>query len=116
MDGGGKGRGLVTFDPPPFTTISRSAPTAPAAPPPAGGGEGGGPPAPPPNLTSNRRLQQTQAQVDEVRGRGFGGGEGAGLGERRRGLEVKNGRGLVANQAWLLWGGGAWARARYCIG
>uniref|UniRef100_A0A8V5H8Q2 Uncharacterized protein n=1 Tax=Melopsittacus undulatus TaxID=13146 RepID=A0A8V5H8Q2_MELUD len=23
-------------------------------------------PAPPPNLTSNRRLQQTQAQVDEV--------------------------------------------------
>uniref|UniRef100_A0A8C5G5U7 Vesicle-associated membrane protein 1 n=1 Tax=Gouania willdenowi TaxID=441366 RepID=A0A8C5G5U7_GOUWI len=26
----------------------------------------GGPPAPPPNLTSNRRLQQTQAQVDEV--------------------------------------------------
>ncbi|KAL2079980.1 hypothetical protein ACEWY4_023773 [Coilia grayii] len=28
-------------------------------------GEGGAPPAPP-NLTSNRRLQQTQAQVDEV--------------------------------------------------
>uniref|UniRef100_A0A452GWX4 V-SNARE coiled-coil homology domain-containing protein n=1 Tax=Gopherus agassizii TaxID=38772 RepID=A0A452GWX4_9SAUR len=27
---------------------------------------GGGPPPPPPNLTSNRRLQQTQAQVDEV--------------------------------------------------
>ncbi|CDQ75532.1 unnamed protein product [Oncorhynchus mykiss] len=26
----------------------------------------GGPPAPAPNLTSNRRLQQTQAQVDEV--------------------------------------------------
>ncbi|XP_026784208.1 vesicle associated membrane protein 1a [Pangasianodon hypophthalmus] len=25
-----------------------------------------GPPAPTPNLTSNRRLQQTQAQVDEV--------------------------------------------------
>uniref|UniRef100_A0A3Q1BSD3 V-SNARE coiled-coil homology domain-containing protein n=1 Tax=Amphiprion ocellaris TaxID=80972 RepID=A0A3Q1BSD3_AMPOC len=25
-----------------------------------------GPPAPAPNLTSNRRLQQTQAQVDEV--------------------------------------------------
>ncbi|KAM4878204.1 vesicle-associated membrane protein 2 [Sylvia borin] len=42
-----------------------SAPSAPAAPPPAAG-EGGGPPAPPPNLTSNRRLQQTQAQVDEV--------------------------------------------------
>ncbi|XP_058684436.1 vesicle-associated membrane protein 2, partial [Poecile atricapillus] len=44
---------------------ARSAPSAPAAPPPAAG-EGGGPPAPPPNLTSNRRLQQTQAQVDEV--------------------------------------------------
>ncbi|XP_041093428.1 vesicle-associated membrane protein 2 [Polyodon spathula] len=31
-------------------------------------GEGGAPagPTPPPNLTSNRRLQQTQAQVDEV--------------------------------------------------
>nr|XP_034990366.1 vesicle-associated membrane protein 2 isoform X2 [Zootoca vivipara] len=37
-----------------------------AAAPPAAGGEGGGPPPPPPNLTSNRRLQQTQAQVDEV--------------------------------------------------
>uniref|UniRef100_H0V334 Vesicle associated membrane protein 2 n=1 Tax=Cavia porcellus TaxID=10141 RepID=H0V334_CAVPO len=35
------------------------------APPAAPAGEGG-PPAPPPNLTSNRRLQQTQAQVDEV--------------------------------------------------
>ncbi|MBN3301620.1 VAMP2 protein, partial [Amia calva] len=45
--------------------IGRSAPAAPAAG--APGGEGG-PPAPqqPPNLTSNRRLQQTQAQVDEV--------------------------------------------------
>nr|XP_025037061.1 vesicle-associated membrane protein 2 isoform X1 [Pelodiscus sinensis] len=42
----------------------RSAPAA--GPPAAAGGEGGGPPAPPPNLTSNRRLQQTQAQVDEV--------------------------------------------------
>ncbi|XP_060112482.1 vesicle-associated membrane protein 2 [Heteronotia binoei] len=42
----------------------RSAPAAAA--PPAAGGEGGGPPPPPPNLTSNRRLQQTQAQVDEV--------------------------------------------------
>ncbi|XP_044855913.1 vesicle-associated membrane protein 2 [Mauremys mutica] len=42
----------------------RSAPAA--APPSAAGGEGGGPPPPPPNLTSNRRLQQTQAQVDEV--------------------------------------------------
>ncbi|CAM2110689.1 unnamed protein product [Caretta caretta] len=40
--------------------------SAPAAAPPAAGGEGGGPPPPPPNLTSNRRLQQTQAQVDEV--------------------------------------------------
>uniref|UniRef100_A0A670ZN71 V-SNARE coiled-coil homology domain-containing protein n=1 Tax=Pseudonaja textilis TaxID=8673 RepID=A0A670ZN71_PSETE len=37
-----------------------------ASPPVAAGGEAGGPPAPPPNLTSNRRLQQTQAQVDEV--------------------------------------------------
>ncbi|XP_059364866.1 vesicle-associated membrane protein 1-like [Carassius carassius] len=27
---------------------------------------GAGPPAAPPNTTSNRRLQQTQAQVDEV--------------------------------------------------
>ncbi|KAM4819788.1 vesicle-associated membrane protein 1-like isoform 2-T2 [Thomomys bottae] len=37
---------------------------------PAEGTEGaapeGGPPSPPPNLTSNRRLQQTQAQVEEV--------------------------------------------------
>uniref|UniRef100_A0A8C4PT22 Vesicle associated membrane protein 2 n=1 Tax=Equus asinus asinus TaxID=83772 RepID=A0A8C4PT22_EQUAS len=39
--------------------------TAATAPPAAPTGEGG-PPAPPPNLTSNRRLQQTQAQVDEV--------------------------------------------------
>ncbi|XP_014645283.1 PREDICTED: vesicle-associated membrane protein 2 [Ceratotherium simum simum] len=39
--------------------------TAATAPPAAPAGEGG-PPAPPPNLTSNRRLQQTQAQVDEV--------------------------------------------------
>ncbi|XP_041094128.1 vesicle-associated membrane protein 2-like [Polyodon spathula] len=39
--------------------VVRSAPAA---------GEGGAPagPTPPPNLTSNRRLQQTQAQVDEV--------------------------------------------------
>eukprot|EP00062_Callorhinchus_milii_P025731 gi/632987032/ref/XP_007910569.1/ PREDICTED: vesicle-associated membrane protein 2 [Callorhinchus milii] len=38
----------------------------PAAPPGGDGAPGpGGPPAPP-NLTSNRRLQQTQAQVDEV--------------------------------------------------
>ncbi|XP_023659679.1 vesicle-associated membrane protein 2-like [Paramormyrops kingsleyae] len=34
---------------------------------PGGAPEGeGGPPAPPPNQTSNRRLQQSQAQVDEV--------------------------------------------------
>uniref|UniRef100_A0A8C8W8N4 Vesicle-associated membrane protein 2 n=1 Tax=Peromyscus maniculatus bairdii TaxID=230844 RepID=A0A8C8W8N4_PERMB len=39
--------------------------TAATVPPAAPAGEGG-PPAPPPNLTSNRRLQQTQAQVDEV--------------------------------------------------
>ncbi|XP_065744300.1 vesicle-associated membrane protein 1 [Phocoena phocoena] len=41
-----------------------------AAQPPTEGAEGaapgGGPPGPPPNLTSNRRLQQTQAQVEEV--------------------------------------------------
>ncbi|XP_062967220.1 vesicle-associated membrane protein 2 [Cynocephalus volans] len=42
--------------------MSATAATAPTAVP-AGDG---GPPAPPPNLTSNRRLQQTQAQVDEV--------------------------------------------------
>ncbi|XP_015360002.2 vesicle-associated membrane protein 2 [Marmota marmota marmota] len=47
----------------PFLLL-RSA-TAATAPPAAPAGEGG-PPAPPPNLTSNRRLQQTQAQVDEV--------------------------------------------------
>ncbi|XP_042529444.1 vesicle-associated membrane protein 1 isoform X1 [Dipodomys spectabilis] len=44
--------------------------SAPPAQPPAEGAEGaapgGGPPGPPPNLTSNRRLQQTQAQVEEV--------------------------------------------------
>ncbi|CAK7318235.1 Vesicle-associated membrane protein 2 [Vulpes lagopus] len=45
-----------------FTLGSATAATAPPA---APAGEGG-PPAPPPNLTSNRRLQQTQAQVDEV--------------------------------------------------
>uniref|UniRef100_A0AAA9SML2 Vesicle associated membrane protein 2 n=2 Tax=Bos TaxID=9903 RepID=A0AAA9SML2_BOVIN len=49
---------------PPRTVSVRSA-TAATAPPAAPAGEGG-PPAPPPNLTSNRRLQQTQAQVDEV--------------------------------------------------
>lgn len=39
----------------------------PAGAPGAPGGPGGaGPPPPPPNTTSNRRLQQTQAQVEEV--------------------------------------------------
>ncbi|XP_021252356.1 vesicle-associated membrane protein 1 [Numida meleagris] len=33
---------------------------------PEGGPPAGGPPGPPPNLSSNRRLQQTQAQVEEV--------------------------------------------------
>uniref|UniRef100_A0A8C8A2I1 Vesicle associated membrane protein 1a n=1 Tax=Oryzias sinensis TaxID=183150 RepID=A0A8C8A2I1_9TELE len=43
------------------TPDSAGAPGGPGAP------EGeGGPPAAAPNLTSNRRLQQTQAQVDEV--------------------------------------------------
>ncbi|XP_072810319.1 vesicle-associated membrane protein 1 isoform X1 [Vicugna pacos] len=43
--------------------------SAPAQPPTEGAegaAPGGGPPGPPPNLTSNRRLQQTQAQVEEV--------------------------------------------------
>ncbi|XP_025067673.1 vesicle-associated membrane protein 1-like isoform X3 [Alligator sinensis] len=35
---------------------------------PEGGAPGGGPPGPPPNMSSNRRLQQTQAQVEEVVG------------------------------------------------
>lgn len=49
--------------PPPITPL-RSAPEGtPGAP----GAEGeGGAPGAAPNLTSNRRLQQTQAQVDEV--------------------------------------------------
>ncbi|XP_060092474.1 vesicle-associated membrane protein 2-like [Heteronotia binoei] len=33
---------------------------------PEGGESSGGPPPPPPNLTSNRRLQQTQAEVNQV--------------------------------------------------
>ncbi|KAM9245517.1 vesicle-associated membrane protein 1 [Leptosomus discolor] len=33
---------------------------------PEGGAPGGGPPGPSPNLSSNRRLQQTQAEVKEV--------------------------------------------------
>uniref|UniRef100_A0A3Q0SUI1 Vesicle associated membrane protein 1a n=1 Tax=Amphilophus citrinellus TaxID=61819 RepID=A0A3Q0SUI1_AMPCI len=45
----------------PSTPDAAGTPGAPGAP------EGeGGPPAQAPNLTSNRRLQQTQAQVDEV--------------------------------------------------
>uniref|UniRef100_A0A4W2HZ74 Vesicle associated membrane protein 1 n=1 Tax=Bos indicus x Bos taurus TaxID=30522 RepID=A0A4W2HZ74_BOBOX len=43
--------------------------SAPAQPPTEGAegaAPGGGPPGPPPNMTSNRRLQQTQAQVEEV--------------------------------------------------
>uniref|UniRef100_A0A452QL37 Vesicle associated membrane protein 2 n=1 Tax=Ursus americanus TaxID=9643 RepID=A0A452QL37_URSAM len=47
------------------TSLPLRSATAATAPPAAPAGEGG-PPAPPPNLTSNRRLQQTQAQVDEV--------------------------------------------------
>ncbi|XP_067268220.1 vesicle associated membrane protein 1a [Chanodichthys erythropterus] len=44
-----------------------SAPDAAASPGAPGAPEGeGGAPAAPPNLSSNRRLQQTQAQVDEV--------------------------------------------------
>uniref|UniRef100_A0A8D1DF56 V-SNARE coiled-coil homology domain-containing protein n=1 Tax=Sus scrofa TaxID=9823 RepID=A0A8D1DF56_PIG len=58
-----RGRGLQGLDLNPSVPL-RSA-TAATAPPAAPAGEGG-PPAPPPNLTSNRRLQQTQAQVDEV--------------------------------------------------
>nr|KAF6459661.1 vesicle associated membrane protein 2 [Rousettus aegyptiacus] len=57
---------------PPSLSLPSPAPATPAmsataatAPPAAPAGEGG-PPGPPPNLTSNRRLQQTQAQVDEV--------------------------------------------------
>ncbi|NXG48278.1 VAMP1 protein, partial [Psilopogon haemacephalus] len=38
----------------------------PASAAPEGEAPGGGPPQPPPNLTSNRRLQQTEAQVQEV--------------------------------------------------
>lgn len=46
----------------------RSTPDAAGTPGAPGAPEGeGGPPAQAPNLTSNRRLQQTQAQVDEVR-------------------------------------------------
>ncbi|KAL1255244.1 hypothetical protein QQF64_013305 [Cirrhinus molitorella] len=56
------------FRPGSFAPASKmSAPDANASPGAPGAPEGeGGPPAAPPNLTSNRRLQQTQAQVDEV--------------------------------------------------
>ncbi|KAM8972543.1 vesicle-associated membrane protein 2 [Pelodytes ibericus] len=51
------------------SSSSSSTQSAPPAAPPAAPGEGGpGAPQGPPNLTSNRRLQQTQAQVDEVVG------------------------------------------------
>lgn len=51
----------------PVSSALRSAPDAAASPGAPGAPEGeGGAPAAPPNLTSNRRLQQTQAQVDEV--------------------------------------------------
>lgn len=58
-----RGPSLQALNLNPFLLL-RSA-TAATVPPAAPAGEGG-PPAPPPNLTSNRRLQQTQAQVDEV--------------------------------------------------
>lgn len=51
--------------PSPLPATPAMSATAATVPPAAPAGEGG-PPAPPPNLTSNRRLQQTQAQVDEV--------------------------------------------------
>ncbi|MEQ2279686.1 hypothetical protein AMECASPLE_011868 [Ameca splendens] len=66
----------VLSSPSPFLTLSdnphrpaaeMSTPDAAGTPGTPGGPEGeGGPPAAAPNLTSNRRLQQTQAQVDEV--------------------------------------------------
>ncbi|KAB1254633.1 Vesicle-associated membrane protein 1 [Camelus dromedarius] len=46
--------------------VSLSAPAQPPTEGAEGAAPGGGPPGPPPNLTSNRRLQQTQAQVEEV--------------------------------------------------
>lgn len=45
---------------PNYFSLHRSAPATGAP------GTEGGAPQQPPNLTSNRRLQQTQAQVDEV--------------------------------------------------
>ncbi|XP_036394203.1 vesicle-associated membrane protein 1-like [Megalops cyprinoides] len=52
--------------PAPDAAAPAGPPGAPGAPGGEGGAPGGGPPAPPPNLSSNRRLQQTQAQVEEV--------------------------------------------------
>lgn len=49
-----------------FASLHRSAPAQPPAEGAEGAAPGGGPPGPPPNMTSNRRLQQTQAQVEEV--------------------------------------------------
>ncbi|KAJ8282901.1 hypothetical protein COCON_G00054200 [Conger conger] len=53
-------------DPSRIYNSTMSAPGSAAAPPPTGEGDGSTAPQPPPNLSSNRRLQQTQAQVDEV--------------------------------------------------
>ncbi|KAJ8392899.1 hypothetical protein AAFF_G00071030 [Aldrovandia affinis] len=69
MGEGNRTRGLLSSC---KREMSAPAPDAapPAGPPGAPGGEGGapgpGPPPPPPNLSSNRRLQQSQAQVEEV--------------------------------------------------
>ncbi|XP_035261907.1 vesicle-associated membrane protein 1-like [Anguilla rostrata] len=52
--------------PAPDAAAPAGAPGAPGAPGGEGGAPGGGPPPAPPNLSSNRRLQQTQAQVEEV--------------------------------------------------
>lgn len=51
--------------PAPDAAAPAGAPGAPGAPG-ADGAPGTGPPAAPPNTSSNRRLQQTQAQVEEV--------------------------------------------------
>ncbi|KAJ8354961.1 hypothetical protein SKAU_G00225280 [Synaphobranchus kaupii] len=52
--------------PAPDAAAPAGAPGAPGAPGGEGGAPGPGPPPAPPNLSSNRRLQQTQAQVEEV--------------------------------------------------
>lgn len=58
---------LTGFSLCPYVCFPRSDPAQQPAPgAPEGGAPGGGPPGPPPNLSSNRRLQQTQAQVEEV--------------------------------------------------